>query len=109
MLHKKCPWCGEKILPAHLGRRLSKSPPKWYGFTRYVAVCPHCGGLVKQSRKGQAWVLLLLPVFGLHFFELLTGIKPWHATALHWSLLGLGIVGIVASAILGVLEKAYDP
>lgn len=100
MLHKNCPWYGKKVLLAHLGKKLSKVPPKWHGLTRYNAVCPHCGGMVKKSRAGQNWLLLLIPLCGLIFFDLITVQKTWQVTNLHWAFLLLGSIGIVLSDFL---------
>lgn len=84
MFQQKCPWCAEKISIQRLGRRLRKILPKWYGFTRYVLVCPYCNGIVKRESKGiiLGLAFLFFPGVVSITYDLL--FNSGHIRDLHW-------------------------
>ena len=109
MFQQACPWCGEKISIQRLGRRFRKIPPKWYGFTRYVLVCPYCNGIVKQESKGRMWglVFLFLPLAVPIAYSLL--FNSGHISDLHWVWVVLAAFAAVNFLFFIKLEKSSDP
>ena len=96
------------MLVAQLGKRPSKVPPKWYGLTRHVSVCPYCGGLVKLGQRGQIWLLLTFPFFLLTFISFF-GWTEIADSLLYWLFAALALGGIFAFAIFIDLKKTRDP
>lgn len=108
MLKKKCPWCGEKTVLNHLGRRPLGEKPNWYQFSRSVQVCPYCAGAVKLSGKAMWFLLLLLPSFLSLIGLLLTGydfLEQYNATTFGWLMFIGGFAGIY---VFGRLEKVEN-
>ena len=110
-LEKTCPWCEKNTSFSRLGQRPSKRKPKWYQFTRNIAVCPYCAKPVKPGKQGQAWVLLVAPALFAPLVELLFNQPvraPLLSTPWFFILLALAVVGLVAAAVSARLEKSDE-
>ena len=113
-LEKTCPWCDKNTSFSRLGQRPSKRKPKWYQFTRNVAVCPYCAKPVKPSKRGQAWLLLVAPAMFAPFAPLIALLfkqpiqEPLFSSPWFFILLALAVIGLVAANVTARLEKANE-
>ena len=109
-LEKTCPWCEKNTSFSRLGQRPSKRKPKWYQFTRTIAVCPYCAKPVKPGKQGQAWVLLVAPALFAPLVELFNQPvqEPLFSSPWFFILLALAAVGLVTAAVSARLEKSDE-
>lgn len=89
-----------------LGARPALSSAKWYQFSRTVAVCPHCNAPVKHSKKGQAWLLLALPLLVALVIEAATIPTSYISGEIYLVLIVLAVLGAVLFRLTTRLEKA---